>query len=259
MVKIGISGIMGRMGSCVVKSALNHRDIMVNAAFESANSSSIGMDIGKLFGEKNIGVILTNNFEESAEKFEILIDFTTPESTLKNIELCKKYKKKIVIGTTGFSDKERFLINEAAQEIAVMISPNYSVGINLLFKLLEISSKVIGNFCDIEIIEAHHRHKVDMPSGTAIAMRDIIVDAMRENSKDDVFHQMSKNKISFSVIRASNLVGEHTAIFFGTGERVELVHKATDRMMFANGAIAAALWLSDKSSGLFSMTDVLGL
>ncbi|MCE0494263.1 4-hydroxy-tetrahydrodipicolinate reductase [Vibrio salinus] len=266
MVKIAIAGAAGRMGRNLVKATHHNDNAQVGAGSERAESSLIGVDVGELCSEGRLGVSLVDSLEGVIDNFDVIIDFTAPQSTLSNLELCKKFKKKIVIGTTGFSDEERSLIDEAAKEIPIVMAPNYSVGVNLVFKLLEKAAKVMGDYCDIEIIEAHHRHKVDAPSGTAIGMGESIAGAMGNKlsdvavyAREGITGERSRDEIGFATIRAGDIVGEHTAMFADVGERVEISHKATDRMTFANGAVKAAVWLSDKQPGFYSMTDVLGL
>jgi len=266
MIKIAIAGAAGRMGRNLVKATHHNEQSFVGAGSERAESSLIGVDIGELCGEGHLDVTLVDSLEDVIDNFDVLIDFTAPKSTLLNLELCKKYNKKIVIGTTGFTDEERSLIHDAAQNISIVMAPNYSVGVNLVFKLLEKAAKVMGDYCDIEIIEAHHRHKVDAPSGTAIGMGEAITTAMNTNlsdvavyAREGITGERSRDEIGFSTIRAGDIVGEHTAMFVDVGERVEISHKATDRMTFANGAVKAAVWLSDKSPGFYTMTDVLSL
>lgn len=266
MVKIAIAGAAGRMGRNLVKATHHNENALVGAGSERSESSLIGVDVGELCAEGHLGVTLVDSLESVIDSFDVIIDFTAPQSTLANLELCKKYNKKLVIGTTGFSDEERALIDEAAKEIPIVMAPNYSVGVNLVFKLLEKAAKVMGDYCDIEIIEAHHRHKVDAPSGTAIGMGEAIAGAMGNKlsdvavyTREGITGERSRDEIGFATIRAGDIVGEHTAMFADIGERVEISHKATDRMTFANGAVKAAVWLDDKNPGFYSMTDVLGL
>lgn len=266
MVKIAIAGAAGRMGRNLVKATHHNENAQVGAGSERAESSLIGVDVGELCAEGHLGVTLVDSLESVIDNFDVIIDFTAPASTLANLELCKKFNKKLVIGTTGFSDEERTLIDEAAKDIPIVMAPNYSVGVNLVFKLLEKAAKVMGDYCDIEIIEAHHRHKVDAPSGTAIGMGEAIAGAMGNKlsdvavyAREGITGERTRNEIGFATIRAGDIVGEHTAMFADIGERVEISHKATDRMTFANGAVKAAVWLSDKNSGFYTMTDVLGL
>jgi 4-hydroxy-tetrahydrodipicolinate reductase len=266
MVKIAIAGAAGRMGRNLVKAAHHNNDALVGAGSERSESSLIGVDLGELCGEGRFDIALVDNLEQVISNFDVVIDFTAPVSTLANIELCKKHAKKIVIGTTGFSDAEKQLIDEAAKSISIVMAPNYSVGVNLVFKLLEKAAQVMGDYCDIEIIEAHHRHKVDAPSGTAIGMGEAIAGAMGNKlsdvavyAREGITGERTKNEIGFATIRAGDIVGEHTAMFVDIGERVEITHKASDRMTFANGAVKAAVWLAEKPAGFYTMTDVLRL
>jgi 4-hydroxy-tetrahydrodipicolinate reductase len=182
------------------------------------------------------------------------------------LELCQKHGKKLVIGTTGFNDEQKATITEAAKDIAIVLAPNFSIGVNLSLKLLEMTAKIMGHDTDIEIIEAHHRHKVDAPSGTALRMGEVIAKTLGRDLKDCAIYgreghtgERERSTIGFSIIRGGDIVGEHTAMFIDEGERVEITHKATSRMTFANGAVRAALWLAHKESGLYDMQDVLGL
>jgi len=266
MVRIAIAGAAGRMGRNLVKATHHNSSSSVGAASERSESSLIGVDVGELCGEGHFNISLVDNLERSIEKFDVVIDFTVPKSTLENIELCTQYNKKIVIGTTGFSDQEKEIIDAAAKNISIIMAPNYSVGVNLVFKLLEKAAKVMGNYCDIEILEAHHRYKIDAPSGTAIGMGEAIAGAMDNElsdvavfAREGITGERSKDEIGFATIRAGDIIGEHTAMFADIGERVEITHKATDRMTFANGAVKAAIWLDQKPNGFYTMTDVLGL
>lgn len=266
MVRIAIAGAAGRMGRNLVKATLLNQNAQMGAGSDRPGSSLVGVDIGELCNEDKLDITLVEDLSQAIEDFDVLVDFTAPVSTLANIELCKAHDKKIVIGTTGFSEQEKLLIDEAAEQIPVIMAPNYSVGVNLVFKLLEKAAKVMGDYCDIEVVEAHHRHKVDAPSGTAIGMGEAIADAMGNKlsdvavyAREGITGERTKDEIGFATIRAGDIVGEHTAMFADIGERVEITHKATDRMTFANGAVKAAVWLNDKKSGFYTMTDVLGL
>jgi len=266
MVRIAIAGAAGRMGRNLVKATYQNPNAQVGAGSERPESSLVGVDIGELCGEGRFDIALVDNLQNAIDHFDVIIDFTAPVSTLANIELCNKHGKKLVIGTTGFSEAEKAIIESAAQQISIVMAPNYSVGVNLVFKLLEKAARVMGDYCDIEIVEAHHRHKVDAPSGTAIGMGEAIAGAMGNKlsdvavyAREGITGERSKDEIGFATIRAGDIVGEHTAMFADIGERVEITHKATDRMTFANGAVKAAVWLNDKPAGFYSMTDVLGL
>ena len=196
----------------------------------------------------------------------MLIDFTHPSVTLGNLETCQQAGKRIVIGTTGFSDEEKQQISRAAQDIGIVFAPNMSVGVNLCFKLLDLAARIMGDEVDIEIIEAHHRHKVDAPSGTALRMGEVVADALGRNLKDCAVYgregqtgERDRHTIGFETIRAGDIVGEHTVMFADIGERVEITHKASSRMTFAKGAARAAAWLMEQQGGMFDMQDVLGL
>ena len=266
MVRIAIAGAAGRMGRNLVKATYHNSQASVGAASERPESSLIGVDVGELCGEGHFDISLVDDLEKNIADFDVIIDFTAPASTMTNLELCKQHGKKLVIGTTGFSEQEKEQIDADAKQIPVIMAPNYSVGVNLVFKLLEKAAQVMGDYCDIEIVEAHHRYKVDAPSGTALGMGEAIAGAMGNNlndvavyAREGITGERSKDEIGFATIRAGDIVGEHTAMFADIGERVEITHKATDRMTFANGAVKAAVWLNDKPAGFYTMTDVLGL
>ena len=263
---IAIAGAAGRMGRQLIEACIQADDIILAAALEHPHSNFSGSDAGELasIGKQNINIVTDLNTIIS--QFEVLIDFTTPEATLAHLAKCQAGAKRMVIGTTGFSAQQRQLIEQAAQKIAIVLAPNMSVGVNLTFKLLEIAAQVLGEAVDIEIIEAHHRHKVDAPSGTALRMGEIVAQTLGRNLAEcAVYGRQGKTNerdhrtIGFETIRAGDIVGEHTVLFAGIGERVEITHKASSRMTFAKGAIRAAQWIMHQESGLFDMQDVLGL
>ena len=209
---------------------------------------------------------MTENLEAMLNDFDILIDFTRPDISMDYIEICRKANKKVIIGTTGYSEEQKTKIAEIAKEIAIVLAPNMSVGVNLSLKLLEMTAKVMGDHTDIEIIEAHHRHKIDAPSGTALRMGEVVAKTLGRNLETCAIYgregntgERNPNTIGFSTIRAGDIVGEHTVMFADEGERLEITHKATSRMTFANGAVRAALWIRCKNNGLFDMQDVLDL
>ncbi|ORT48328.1 dihydrodipicolinate reductase [Vibrio sp. qd031] len=266
MIRIAIAGAAGRMGRNLAKATFMHPQAEISVGTERPGSSLVGADIGELIGESKFDIALIDDLGSAINDFDVIIDFTAPASTLANLELCKQHDKRIIIGTTGFSEQERAQIDEYAKSIPVVMAPNYSVGVNLVFKLLEKAAKVMGDYTDIEIVEAHHRHKVDAPSGTAIGMGEAIAGAMGNKLSDVAVYarqgitgERTKDEIGFATIRAGDIVGEHTAMFADIGERVEITHKATDRMTFANGAVKAAVWLSNKPAGFYTMTEVLSL
>jgi len=266
MVRIAVVGASGRMGLCLIKAAALADKASAAVAVSRPDSDAVGKDAGELAGIGAIGVKVVDDLTAVIDQFDVLIDFTRPDVSMAFIEQCRLAGKKLVIGTTGYSDAQKALINDAAKDIAIVFAPNMSVGVNLSLKLLEMAAKVMGSYTDIEIIEAHHRHKVDAPSGTALRMGEVIAGTLGRDLKDCAVYgregntgERDRNTIGFSTIRAGDIVGEHTVMFADDGERVEITHKATSRMTFANGAVRAAVWLQDKQNGLYDMQDVLGL
>jgi 4-hydroxy-tetrahydrodipicolinate reductase len=266
MSRIAIVGASGRMGVCLLKSALLAKNATLAVAVSRPASAAIGKDAGELAGIATLGINVVDDLAAVMDEFDVLIDFTRPDASMDFIEQCRRAGKKVVIGTTGYSDEQKARINKAAEDIAIVLAPNFSVGVNLSLKLLEMAAKVMGDYTDIEIIEAHHRHKVDAPSGTALRMGEVIADTLGRDLKDCAIYgregntgERDRNTIGFSTIRAGDIVGEHTVMFADDGERLEITHKASSRMTFANGAVRAAVWLADKETGLYDMQDVLGL
>lgn len=266
MLNIAITGAAGRMGRNLIQSCQENANCQLGAAIEHESSPFIGHDAGEVAALGTLDNKIVSNLVDVADDFHTLIDFTRPEVTLKNIEACVANGKNIIIGTTGFTDDEKQLIERASNSIAIVFAPNMSVGVNLCFKLLDIAARVLGDDVDIEVIEAHHRHKVDAPSGTALRMGEVVADALGRNlddcavyGREGVSGERDRKTIGFETIRAGDIVGDHTVMFADIGERVEITHKASSRMTFANGAIRAALWLQDKNTGLYDMQDVLDL
>lgn len=264
--RIAVVGAGGRMGRQLIQAVSKAEGVTLTAAFERVGSSLVGSDAGELAGIGHNGVTVRDNLAANIDLFDLLIDFTRPEGTLEHLALCAANHKKMVIGTTGFDEQGKLAIQQAAEKIAIVFASNYSVGVNLVFKLLEKAAKVMGDYCDIEIIEAHHRHKVDAPSGTALSMGEHIAKAMGKDLKqhavfarEGITGERKQDEIGFATIRAGDVVGEHTVWFADEGERVEIAHKASSRMTFANGAVRAAKWLANHEKGLFDMTDVLNL
>ena len=262
MIKTAIAGASGRMGRTLITAILSNSKTSLTLATEHPNSEFLGVDSGALAGTNNTGVTVQSKLSNN---FDILIDFTRPQVTLANLEYCVQNNKKIIIGTTGFTDEQKQILCEAAKKIPIVFAANFSLGINLCFKLVEVAAEILGSTSDIEIIEAHHRHKVDSPSGTALALGEVIANTLGRNLKDNgvfaregIMPARQQNDIGFATIRAGDIVGEHTALFADNGERLEITHKASSRMTFANGAIKSAIWLADKNPGLYSMQDVLG-
>ena len=266
MLRIAITGAAGRMGKTLIEACQQAEACEVSAAVERPGISLIGADAGELAGVGTLNVTLVDDITSVVDDFDTLIDFTSIDSTLNNLQICKKHKKHIIIGTTGFSDEQKQLIQDAADETAVVFAPNMSVGVNLCLKLLEMAASVLNEDYDIEIIEAHHRHKVDAPSGTALRMGEVVADTLGRDLKECAVYGREGHtgarhpqSIGFETIRAGDVVGEHTVMFATDGERVEVTHKASSRMTFAKGAIRAAKWLQSKDKGLYDMQDVLGL
>ncbi|ORU90041.1 MAG: 4-hydroxy-tetrahydrodipicolinate reductase [Cycloclasticus sp. symbiont of Poecilosclerida sp. M] len=265
MPNIAISGATGRMGLMLVEACALNSSAQLGAAVEKTGSTSIGKD-AHAAGIEGLPVIITGDLDSVANDFDVLVDFTRPEACLEKIDFCVANNKSIVIGTTGFSEEQKELINQASKHIPIVFSPNMSVGVNVTLKLLELAATAMGESADIEVIEAHHRYKVDAPSGTALKMGEVIAESMGKRlddcavyAREGTMGERKGGSIGFSTIRAGDIVGEHTVMFVNDGERVEVTHKASSRMTFASGAIRAACWLVDRPAGLYGMPDVLGL
>lgn len=264
MIKIAIAGAAGKMGRTLIEACNNTDGLHLAFAFERPGSPAVGRDTGELTGDEHSGVYIRSSFDNG--DYHVLIDFTRPDVTLDHLEHCVEKRKSIIIGTTGFDENGKQKIVAAAKTIPIVFAPNMSVGVNVCLGLLQMAAKVLGEDSDIEIIEAHHRHKVDAPSGTALHMGEVIAKTLGRNLKDCAVYrregftgERDRKTIGFSTIRAGDIVGEHTVMFASEGERVEITHKATSRMTFAMGAMRAARWLSERKAGLYDMQDVLGL
>ncbi|MBL79987.1 MAG: 4-hydroxy-tetrahydrodipicolinate reductase [Nitrosomonadaceae bacterium] len=262
---IAVAGSSGRMGRSLLAAVMKDSALHLQVALEKDGSPYLKKDISALISIPS-NVIITDNFSTALPGSDVLIDFTQPEATIKHLTVCRANGVKMVIGTTGFSLEQKNMLKEASKDIALVVAPNMSVGVNVTFKLLDIAAKVLGENYDIEIIEAHHRHKVDAPSGTALHMGEIAAKANGDNLSEVAVHgregitgKRSSRAIGFSTIRGGDIVGDHTAMFVGTGERVEISHKAGSRATFTNGALRAVHFLGAKDKGLFDMQDVLGL
>lgn len=261
--KLAINGASGRMGQALIEACSLNDGTAVTAAIGRPGSPVIGTDAGTVAGMEKLNVPIVDSLENT--DFDLLIDFTRPDLTQNNLKFCVANKKSMVIGTTGFDAMGIETIQKAAKKIPVVFAPNMSVGVNVCMRLLDIAARALGENSDIEIIEAHHRHKLDAPSGTALHMGEVIAEALGRNLKDCAIYgregitgERDKKTIGFSTIRAGDIVGDHTVMFAAEGERVEITHKASSRMTFASGAIRAALWLQGKPAGLYDMQDVLG-
>lgn len=266
MTRIAIVGAAGRMGRNLIQAVVDTEGLSLGAATERPGSSLIGSDAGELAGVGKRAVPLVDDLAQVVDDFDVLIDFTAPAVTLAHLKVCRANGKRMVIGTTGMDELQKTAILSAAEDIGIVFAPNMSVGVNLCFKLLELAARVMGEDADIEIIEAHHRHKIDAPSGTALRMGEVVAETLGRDLKEVAVYgregqtgARDAKTIGFETIRAGDVVGEHSVWFATEGERVEIVHKASSRMTFAKGAVRAAGWLMQREQGLFDMQDVLGL
>ncbi len=262
--RVGVVGAAGKMGRTIVQSLVENDAAEVCAAIEYAESPAIGSDVGETAGIGcNCGVSITSDLDKAAAASDVLIDFTRPSSTLATLEACVRAKTPIVIGTTGFSADEKAQIDQAASLIPVLMAANFSVGVNVLLNLLEKAAATLGEDYDIEVVEAHHRHKVDSPSGTALAMGEALARGRGIGLEEAVFARHGddgprpRGVIGFQTVRGGDVVGEHMALFLGDGERLELGHRASSRFNFSRGAVRAALWVCGRPAGFYSMQDVL--
>lgn len=265
-VRIAVTGAGGRMGRMLVEAIGNADGVQLSAALEHPESSLLGADAGELAGLGKNGVSIAGDIQAVIDDFDVLIDFTAPAATLANAKACAAAGKQIVIGTTGFSPEENDALLANQAQTALCVAANYSTGVNVTLKLLKQAAEILGDDYDIEIYEAHHRHKVDAPSGTALAMGEAVAEGVDRNLRDVAVYgregqtgARDRETIGFATVRGGDVVGDHTVMFMADGERVEISHKASSRMAFARGAVRAAGWLAGKDAGLYSMQDVLGL
>jgi 4-hydroxy-tetrahydrodipicolinate reductase len=263
--RIAIAGACGRMGQMLIEAVNASPDCLLAGALGSVASPAIGLDASAFSGRLS-GVLIQSDLREGLKNADVLIDFTRPEGTLAHLAVCRELGVKLVIGTTGFSDAQKAEIAAAAQDIAIMMAPNMSVGVNVTLKLLEMAAKALSTGYDIEILEAHHRHKVDAPSGTALKMGEVIAGALGRDLKDCAVYaregitgERDPSSIGFATIRGGDIVGDHTVLFAGTGERIEISHKSSSRATYAQGSLRAARFLAGQANGLFDMFDVLNL
>ncbi len=263
--KVVITGVSGRMGVALLEGIFADDTLTLHAAIDRSGSALIGQDAGAQFGVQT-GVKVTSDLAAALDGADVLIDFTRPEAAMQYLAACQQASVKMVIGTTGFSDQEKAAISAAANKNAVVFAPNMSVGVTLLINLVEQAAKVLSEGYDIEVVEMHHRHKVDAPSGTALRLGEAAAQGLGQDLKDCAIYaregvtgEREAGKIGFATLRGGDVVGDHTVIYAGTGERVEIAHKASSRATFALGALRAAKFLADQQTGLFDMRDVLGL
>jgi 4-hydroxy-tetrahydrodipicolinate reductase len=263
--RIAVAGASGRMGRMLIEAVRNADDCRLAGALDVPGSTAVGTDAAAFLGFTS-GVAIASDLRTGLKDAQVLIDFTRPEGTLAHLAVCREMGVQAVIGTTGFSDAQKAEIAEIARDIAIVMAPNMSVGVNVTFKLLEMAAKALSTGYDIEIIEAHHRHKVDAPSGTALKMGEVIAEALGRDLKECAVYaregitgERDPSTIGFSAIRGGDIVGDHTVLFAGIGERIEITHKSASRTTYAQGSLRAARFLATQKTGLFDMFDVLGL
>ncbi len=263
-IRVAIAGSGGRMGKVLLECVAQADDLVLHAALEHGTSALLKQDASILGGTS--GVQITADAENALQGAHVLIDFTRPEGTLRHLEICRKLGVDMVIGTTGFNAQQKAQLGAAAQDIGIVFAPNMSVGVNLVFKLLETASRVLANGYDIEIIEAHHRHKVDAPSGTALGLGEVVARTLGRDlsqcavyGREGVTGERDPSTIGFATVRGGDIVGDHTVLYAGIGERIEITHKASSRATFALGALRAARFLEANKAGLYDMQDVLAL
>lgn len=266
MIKVGVAGAAGKMGSRISALCREYEGLQLAGAFERSGHKEIGRDIGSVAGIGETGVILQDSIEKVIDAVDLIVDFTSVESTKENLKIASQKGKAMIIGTTGLSKDDVEEIESSFRRIPCVMASNMSLGVNLLLRVLKDIARVLGNDYDIEIVEAHHRLKKDAPSGTAIKMAQVIADAVNRNldevavySRKGIIGQRTQKEIGIQTVRAGDIVGEHTVLFGGLGERIEIIHKASSRDTFARGALKAALWIAGKPSGLYDMQDVLNL
>ena len=263
--RIAIAGSSGRMGRTLIECVLKDESLELSAALDQPGQALVGRDAGDFTGVAT-GVQVSADIDAALAQSDAIVDFTRPAGTLAHLEACLRLGKKMIIGTTGFSEAEKARIADASKKIAIMFAPNMAVGVNVIFKLAEIAAKALGDEYDVEIIEAHHHHKVDAPSGTALKLGEVVAAALGRDPAKVFVHgregdtgERDRKEIAFHAIRGGDLVGEHTVMFIGMGERVEVSVRSSSRATYATGALRAAKFLKDKQNGLFDMQDVLGL
>ena len=266
MIKVAVTGAAGRMGGRIITLITEAEGLEVAGAIEMAGHARLGDDAGYVAGCGDLGVAITDSLDQGLASADVLIDFTWPEVTIGNAEVCARLGKAMVVGTTGLNPEQREVIKRVAQSSPVVFAPNMSVGVNVCFKLLKDMAKTLGEGFDVEIVELHHNKKKDSPSGTAVRMGEIVADALDRNynevanyHREGMCGERSQEEIGMQTVRGGDIVGEHTVYFIGMGERIELTHRAMSRDMFARGAVRAAGWLAEKPVGLYDMQDVLGL
>lgn len=265
MNKLAVFGANGRMGRVLIDAIYQSEQVLLGAASVRDNSQWVGFDVGDLAGIGQQGIKVIAHSQLDPNHIDVMVDFTLPSALESNLSWCIEHSKPVVVGTTGLSEQHKVVLQQAAEHIPIVFAANYSVGVNLMLSLVRQAASVLGNTADIEILEAHHRHKKDAPSGTAVAIGEAIADELeRDLSQCAVYGregdtgERQQQTIGFATVRAGDIVGEHTALFADIGERLEITHKASSRLTFAKGAVTAAVWLSKQSAGLYDMEHVLG-
>jgi 4-hydroxy-tetrahydrodipicolinate reductase len=264
-IRVAVAGASGRMGKMLIEALGAADDLLLAGAVDIAQAPAIGQDASAFLGHSS-GIRINSDLRSGLAGARVMIDFTRPEGTLAHLAVCRELGISAVIGTTGFSDAQKAQIAEHAQHVAIVLAPNMSVGVNVMLKLLAVAARALSDGYDIEIIEAHHRHKVDAPSGTALQLGEVVAAALGRDlrecavyGREGVTGERDPSTIGFATVRGGDIVGDHTVLFAGTGERIEITHKASSRATFAQGALRAARFVAGRSSGLYSMNDVLGL
>ncbi|MDJ0955573.1 MAG: 4-hydroxy-tetrahydrodipicolinate reductase [Arenicellales bacterium] len=264
MIKLAVAGAAGRMGKSIIQASQNNSQVKLSLAFEQEGTATVGSDAGEVAGIGRLDIPISGGLSDT--DFDVLIEFTNPQATLEHVEKCRGAGKRLVIGTTGFSQRQKEEISLAAKDICVVMAPNMSMGVNLCFHLVDIAARTLKGEVDVEIVEAHHRHKMDAPSGTALRLGEVAATAVGRDLDGYAIYgrqgqtgPRDRKTIGFSTIRGGDIVGEHTVLFAGEGERVEITHRSSSRMTFANGALRAAVWSMQHDHGLYDMQDVLGL
>ena len=265
-IKVGVIGAGGRMGRMLIEAVNDNPQITLNAAIERQGSSLVGADAGEVAAIGHLNVQIVDDLQAVVDDIDVLIDFSLPDATEKNMQVCAEHNVAMVIGTTGFNEQQEQVLAEASKKIALVYAGNYSTGVNLSLKLLGMAAKAFGNDADVEVIEAHHKHKIDAPSGTAYMMAEAVAEARGQNLKDVAIYgregqtgERESGTIGIHAVRGGEIVGDHTVMFIADGEVVEITHRARERMTFAAGAVRAATWVTEQAVGQYDMQDVLGL
>ena len=264
--RIAINGAAGRMGRCLIQAVAQTADLSLSAAIDREQSSLLGADAGELAGIEACGISLSSDIKAAAACSDVMIDFTLPEATMALLPHCLEQQCRLVIGTTGFDQQQKSQLSQSAEQLGIVMAPNMSIGVNLSLKLIDLAARVLGDEVDIEILETHHRHKIDAPSGTALKMGETVAQALGRDLDECAVYgrqgrpgERDRKTIGFATVRAGDVVGDHTVLFADEGERLEVTHKASSRMTFAQGAMRAASWLMTQPADLYDMQDVLGL